>query len=135
MRDLLYGLITNEKKEVNIVKKNIIFLFLLIMCLFFPIQAFSHPASKVILSVEGNILHVTVQHNVGNPQTHYINEIIVTLDGKKIITQLFFLQTDNTQKVSYTIPSLKSGDTITVEASCNRGGIRKGAITVKPTAP
>jgi len=135
MRDLLYGLIVNEKKEVNIVKKNIIFLFLLIMCLFFPIQAFSHPASKVILSVEGNILHVTVQHNVGNPQTHYINEIIVTLDGKKIITQLFFLQTDNTQKVSYTIPSLKSGDTITVEASCNRGGIRKGAITVKPTAP
>ena len=135
MRDLLYGLITNEKKEVNIVKKNIIFLFLLIMCLFLPTQAFSHPASKVILSVEGNILQVIVQHNVGNPQTHYINEIIVTLDGKKIITQLFFLQTDNTQKVSYTIPSLKSGDTITVEASCNRGGIRKGAITVKPTAP
>ena len=135
MRDLLYGLIVNEKKEVNIVKKNIIFLFLLIMCLFLPTQAFSHPASKVILSMEGNILHVTVQHNVGNPQTHYINEIIVTLDGKKIITQLFFLQTDNTQKVSYTIPSLKSGDTITVEASCNRGGIRKGAITVKPTAP
>lgn len=116
-------------------KKNIIFLFLLIICLFLPTQAFSHPASKVILSVEGNILHVTVQHNVGNPQTHYINEIIVTLNGKKIITQLFFLQTDNTQKVSYTIPSLKSGDTITVEASCNRGGIRKGTITVKPTAP
>ncbi|GAH26892.1 unnamed protein product [marine sediment metagenome] len=116
-------------------KKNIIFLFLLIMYLFLPTQAFSHPASKVILSVEGNILHVTVQHNVGNPQTHYINEIIVILNGKKIITQLFFLQTDNTQKVSYTIPSLKSGDTITVEASCNRGGIRKGTITVKPTAP
>jgi len=117
------------------VKKSIIFLFLLIMCLFLPTQAFSHPASKVILSVEGNILHVTVQHNVGNPQTHYINKIIVTLNEKKIIIQLFFLQTDNTQKVSYIIPSLKSGDTITVEASCNRGGIRKGTITVKPTDP
>lgn len=105
------------------------------MCLFLPTQAFSHPASKVILSVEGNILHVTVQHNVGNPQTHYINKIIVTLNEKKIITQLFFLQTDNTQKVSYIIPSLKSGDTITVEASCNRGGIRKGTITVQPVAP
>lgn len=135
MRALLYGLIVKEKKEVNTVKNNIIFLFLLIMCLFLPTQAFSHPASKVILSVEGNILHVTVQHNVGNPQTHYINEVTVTLNGKKIITQLFFLQTDNTQKVSYTIPSLKSGDTITVEASCNRGGIRKGTITVQPIAP
>jgi len=117
------------------VKKNIIFLFLLIMCLFLPTQAFSHPASKVILSVEGNILQVTVQHNVGNPQTHYINEITVTLNGKKIITQLFFLQTDNTQKVSYTIPSLKSGDTITVLAHCNRGGNREGTITVPPVAP
>jgi len=117
------------------VKKNIIFLFLLIMCLFLPTQAFSHPASKVILSVEGNILQVTIQHNVGNPQTHYINEITVTLNGKKIITQLFFLQTDNTQKVSYTIPSLKSGDTITVEAICSRRGNRKGTITVQPVAP
>jgi len=117
------------------VKKNIIFLFLLIMCLFLPTQAFSHPASKVILSVEDKILQVTVQHNVGNPQTHYINEITVTLNGKKIITQLFFLQTDNTQKVSYTIPSLKPGDTITVLAHCNRGGNREGTITVPPVAP
>lgn len=135
MQDLLYGLITNKKREVNTVKKNRIILFLLIMCLFLTTQAFSHPASKVILSVEGNVLHVTVQHNVGNPQTHYINKIIVTLNEKEIITQLFFLQTDNTQKVSYTIPSLKSGDTITVEANCNRGGTRKGTITVKPTTP
>lgn len=120
---------------MNTVKKNIIFLFLFIMCLFLPTQVFSHPASKVILSVEGNILHVTIQHNVGNPQTHYINEITVTLNGKKIITQLFFLQTDNTQKVSYTIPSLKPGDTITVLAHCNKGGNRKGTITVQPVTP
>jgi len=117
------------------VRKNIFFLFLLIMCLFLSTQAFSHSASKVMLSVEGNILQVTVQHNVGNPQTHYINEITVALNGKKIITQLFFLQTENTQKVSYTIPSLKLGDTITVEASCSRGGNRKGTITVQPVAP
>ena len=116
-------------------RKIIINVFLFIMCLFLTTPVFSHPASKVILSVEGNILQVTVQHNVGNPQTHYIKEIIVTLNEKNIITQLFFLQTDNTQKVSYTIPSLKSGDTITVEANCNRGGNRKGIITVKPTTP
>jgi len=117
------------------VKKNIIYLFLLILCLFLSTQAFSHPAGKVILSTEGNILRVTVQHNVSNPQTHYINEITVSLNGKKIITQLFFLQTDNTQKVSYTIPSLKSGDIITVLTHCNKGGNRVGTITVKPITP
>ena len=120
---------------MNTVKRNIIFLFLLIMCLFLPTQALSHPAGKVILSVEGNILQVTAQHNVGNPQTHYIDEITVTLNGKKIITQLFSLQTGNTQKVSYTIPSLKSGDTITVLAHCNKGGNRKETITIQPVAP
>jgi len=117
------------------VGKIIILISLFIICIFLTIPAFSHPASNVTLVVDGTILIVTVQHNVSNPRTHYIKEIIVTLNEKNIITQLFFLQTDNTQKVSYTIPSLKSGDTITVEANCNRGGNRKGIITVKLTAP
>ena len=115
--------------------KIIILISLFIICIFLTIPAFSHPASNVTLVVDGTILIVTVQHNVANPETHYIKEIIVILNGKEIIKQLFFLQIENSQKVSYTIPSLKSGDTITVEASCNRGGIRKGTVTVKPIAP
>jgi len=36
------------------------------------------------------------------------------------------------QKVSYTIPSLKPGDKITVKTNCSRGGKRSGTIIVEP---
>jgi len=115
-------------------KKNIIVLFLVIIFLMLSAQAFSHPASKVALLVEGKVLHITVNHNVGNPENHYINEILVFLNDKEIIRQMFFIQTGDMQKVSYMIPSLKAGDKVTVKTNCSRGGKRSGTITVEPAS-
>jgi len=44
------------------------------------------------------------------------------------------MQTDNMQEVSYTIPSLKPGDKVTVKTNCSRGGKRSGTITIEPTS-
>lgn len=115
-------------------RKNIIILFLVILFLMFSIQVFSHPASKVTLSIEGKVLHITVNHNVGNSENHYIDEILVFLNEKEIVRQKFFMQTDSIQKVSYTIPSLKPGDKITVSTNCSRGGKRSGTIIVEPAS-
>ena len=115
-------------------RKNIIVLFLVILFLMLSAQAFSHPASKVTLLAEGKVLHVTVNHNVSNLENHYTEEILVFLNDKEIIRQIFFMQTDNTQKVSYTIPSLKPGDKITVRTNCSRGGKRSETITVEPAS-
>ena len=112
----------------------IIVLFLVIFLLMFSSQAFSHPASKVTLLVEGKVLHVTVNHNVSNPENHYTEEILVFLNDKEIIKQIFFMQTGDMQKVSYTIPSLKAGDKVTVKTNCSRGGKRSGTITVEPAS-
>jgi len=114
--------------------KSIIVLFLVILFLMLPAQAFSHPARKVTLLVEGKVLYITVNHNVSNPKNHYTKEILVFLNDKEVIRQIFFLQTDNVQKVSYTIPSLKPGDQITVKTNCSRGGKRSGKITVEPSS-
>ncbi len=115
-------------------RKSIIVLFLVILFLMLPAQAFSHRASKVTLLVEGKVLYITVNHNVSNPKNHYTKEILVFLNDKEVIRQIFFLQTDNVQKVSYTIPSLKPGDQITVKTNCIRGGKRSGTITVEPSS-
>lgn len=115
-------------------RKNMIVLLLVILFLMLSAQAFSHPASKVTLLVEGKVLHITVNHNVGNPENHYINEILVFLNDKEIIRQIFFMQTDNMQEVSYTIPSLKPGDKVTVKTNCSRGGKRSGTTTIEPTS-
>ena len=116
------------------IKKNFLALSIAMLLIILSIPASSHPASKVTLSVEGKVLNISVNHSVGNPQTHYIDEIIVLLNDKEIIKQIFFIQTDNLQKVSYTIPSLKAGDKITVKTNCSRGGKRSGTITVEPVS-
>ena len=115
-------------------RKNIIVLFLVILFLMFSSQAFTHPASKVTLLIEGKVLYVTVNHNVSNPENHYTEEILVFLNDKEIIRQMFFIQTGDIQKVSYTIPSLKAGDKVTVKTNCSRGGKRSGTITVEPAS-
>ena len=115
-------------------RKNIIVLFLVIFFLMFSAQVFSHPASKVTLLVEGKVLHVTVNHNVSNPENHHTEEILVFLNDKEIIRQMFFIQTGDIQKVSYTIPSLKAGDKVTVKTNCSRGGKRSGTIIVEPAS-
>ena len=125
-------LIINNK--IRFTLENIIVLFLVILFLMFSSQAFTHPASKVTLLVEGKVLHVTVNHNVSNSENHYINEILVFLNDKEIIRQMLFIQTGDIQKVSYTIPSLKARDKITVKTNCSRGGKRSGTITVEPAS-
>lgn len=121
-------------KKIRFTLENIIVLFLVILFLIFSSQAFTHPASKVTLLVEGKVLYVTVNHNVSNPENHYTEEILVFLNDKEIIRQMFFIQTGDIQKVSYTIPSLKAGDKITVKTNCSRGGKRSGTITVEPAS-
>jgi len=121
-------------KKIRLTLANIIVLFLVILFLMFSSQAFTHPASKVTLLVEGKVLHVTVNHNVSNPENHYTEEILVFLNDKEIIRQIFFMQTGDMQKVSYTIPSLKAGDKVTVKTNCSRGGKRSGTITVEPAS-
>jgi len=125
-------LIINNK--IRFTLENIIVLFLVILFLIFSSQAFTHPASKVTLLVEGKVLHITVNHNVSNPENHYTEEILVFLNDKEIIRQMFFIQTGDMQKVSYMIPSLKAGDKVTVKTNCSRGGKRSGTITVEPTS-
>ena len=115
-------------------RKKIHVLFLVILFLMFSVQVSSHPASKVTLLVEGKVLQVTVNHNVGNSKNHYTEEILVFLNDKEIIRQIFFMQTGDMQKVSYTIPSLKPGDEVTVNTNCSKGGKRSGTITVEPAS-
>jgi hypothetical protein len=115
-------------------RNKIFFLFLVILFFMLSAQAFSHPASKVTLLVEGKVLQVTVNHTVGNAENHYTEEILVFLNDKEIIRQIFYMQTGDMQKVSYTIPSLKPGDEVTVNTNCSRGGKRSKTITVEPAS-
>ena len=104
----------------------------IVFCLFFVKPAFSHPASKIDIAIDGKQMTVRAVHSVGNPEDHYIDSISVTLNGQKVINQIFNAQiTDATQEIVYVIPSLKVGDKIVVETRCNKGGGLIKTLTVE----
>jgi len=96
----------------------------------------AHGASDVDLSFdeENSILTITVEHSVKDPASHYIDEIIVELNGEEIIKQSFSKQTDdNYQVVSYVIIDAKAGDEIEAITNCSKFGKKKAKITVGET--
>ena len=96
--------------------------------------AFAHPASKVDVSYNLNdqILVVVAEHNTKDVTKHWIDQIIVQLNGKEIIQQVFVMQMDREkQKATYLIPGAKEGDEIVVIARCNVHGKKKVKITVE----
>ncbi len=94
---------------------------------------FSHPASdlKAEFNLETATLRLEFTHNVGNPQSHYIAEIVVYLNDKEIIKQTLSLQqTEKGGSLSYIIPDAKENDTIEIKATCNKFGSKNTKLTV-----
>lgn len=107
------------------------FIFLFVSLSLYTVLVYAHPPTRVDISRNGSIIEIVATHRVPNPQQHYIDVIKVYLNGKTIIEQKFSLQTDNIQKAVYSIPELKSGDTIEAEAECNQYGELKQTLAIK----
>ncbi|MFC2061603.1 hypothetical protein ACFLUV_03745 [Elusimicrobiota bacterium] len=92
----------------------------------------AHPPSdfNIDYDFQTKILTVEAVHNVGNADSHYIDDINVYLNGTAIIKQEFKKQFDgNMQKGVYLIIDAAAGNEIKVEADCNHaGGLEKSII-------
>jgi len=95
--------------------------------------ALAHPPDSLRLSLDSTqLLTIQVFHPVKNPVKHYINKVVVDLNGKTIIEQSLSSQTDNkVQELIYKIIDAKVKDKITVTANCNITGRKKDILTVK----
>lgn len=96
-------------------------------CLFFVLCpfAYAHPPSDIIIKFDPatRILSAVVMHNVSNPENHYIKKVDVSINGKEVIEQKISRQDNNsTQTVSYLVPDVKAGDSVSVEAYCSISG-------------
>ena len=84
---------------------------------------FAHPAKSIELTITGTRVDINVVHQVKDPAKHYIDQIEVLVDGKKLVTQAFTLQKDmNGQAATYIIPEIKPGSKVKVITNCNKGG-------------
>lgn len=98
-------------------------------------QAKAHNPSSMTLEYSENseILTVTISHSSGDFNTHYIYEVIVTMDDFQIYNQSFTSQTSNTFTYNYYIdatPLELLSFVIEVTVRCTQTGIITRSITI-----
>lgn len=107
--------------------------FVCVLCIVPCALAHQPVQIDIVYDSSGNILAAAVTHPVDDPEHHYIDKIVVTLNAKEIITHEVSRQDNgNTLTVTYRIPDAKAGDSITVDAYCNKSGHLKKAVEVTP---
>ena len=110
-------------------------ILLAFMILIVP-AASANPPTNVDVSVtyEGRI-QVMVQHPVGNPREHYINKIVVKVNGNLFDERNYTIQNGNLQVDVFAIPDLKIGDKIEATAYCNKFGDKTGELIYNGLPP
>ena len=107
---------------------------LVLMILVYPLDTTAHPASNMNLSYnsDDNLLNVTINHQVSDPETHYIYEIRISKNGGLLNSYNYSNQpTKSSFTYSYEIDATK-GDVIEVYTDCNLGGSLTEKLTVSP---
>ncbi|UCD05461.1 MAG: hypothetical protein JSV98_10195 [candidate division WOR-3 bacterium] len=102
------------------------------------VPLFAHPPKNVTLEYDYDtkILGVVIQHSVNNISKHYVNKVVVELNGKKQIEQTFNRQMDGEKhEVLYKIVDADEGDKLTVIGYCNISGRKKSELIVSAEQP
>ena len=97
-------------------------------------SAFSHPPSGIELEfdITEHELEIIAYHTVKDSLKHYVNRIVVKLNGEEVIEQKFWSQADSqVQRAEYVIIDARLGDEIEVIAGCNISGRKKGSLVVE----
>ncbi|MCK4940566.1 hypothetical protein KAS45_00595 [candidate division WOR-3 bacterium] len=104
---------------------------LIVALVLLAVPLLAHSPKGLQLEYDAGILNISVIHSVNDASKHYVNKVIVELNGKKIVEQKFRSQTDEEeQQVLYSIIDAKEGDKINVTAYCNISGKKKGELII-----
>lgn len=111
---------------------HIICIALLAFILVKDVYAHSPTEVELTFNEETKILTISVSHMVAKISRHYIDKIIVELNGEEIITQRFKTQSSGAkQEVSYIVPGAQVGDRFTITAHCNISGKKTNTLQVE----
>jgi hypothetical protein len=99
--------------------------------------AAANPPSDMSVSYQelSRTLAVTITHPVPNPQSHYIREVLVTINGKTV-NDSFYTSQPAPDTFTYTYPiDTVTGDEIGVTATCSlTGSISRTLYNTGPIA-
>ena len=115
--------------------KRILFLTIFLMFLSFAFLSFNvsaHSPSNMALSYDSttNELQVNISHQVSDPKTHYVDKIVVKINGETNINQDYINQSGSSFSYTYEEIVVSEGDVIQVTATCNQGGSISKELTI-----
>lgn len=96
--------------------------FLLLLLWLLPVTAGAHPPSEMALSYDSSrgTLTVTITHSVGNPSSHYIDEISIAKNGEVLESHAYENQPERASFAYTYAVEAQTGDEMTVRADCSR---------------
>lgn len=109
-------------------KKTIISLAFIVLTVF---AANAHPAKKVNLTYQNGKLTIEAIHKVADSKKHFIDQIVISVDGKNVKTIPIKLQSSTASEVYELEIDLKKGAKVEVSARCNILGVKKSKLIVE----
>lgn len=85
----------------------------------------ANPISTINLNYNSSTeeLSVTITHIVSNPTTHYVNSVVIKVNGSTVKSEVYYSQpTASTFIYQYANITANDGATIEVTVSCNLSG-------------
>lgn len=101
--------------------------------LIFSANICAHPPKdiKISFNPQTKMLTAIIFHDVLLPKQHYIKTVTVEINTKKVLQHTLSEEESLiTETVSYRLPDVKSGDTVSVEAECSISGKLKKDIKI-----
>lgn len=106
------------------------FLLILGLALGFS-TAFATPPKSIAVSYKEGTLNIRINHETENSENHFINKIIIYLNGALILNNEFKDQSSGKTQEFFFQAGLRKGDIVEIRAFCNK----KGGRAVKYTVP
>jgi desulfoferrodoxin (superoxide reductase-like protein) len=111
-----------------------IFLIFLFSLSFLIGPGYAHPPSRISVDFNPDMTRLTlfIVHPVEYPDSHFIERVIVSVNGKVAVDKRLSKQDDAmAQFLDVELKDLKANDVITIQAFCSVNGSLKREITVE----
>lgn len=98
-----------------------------------PIMVNAHAPKKIKAeyNTESGILKIEVPHPVKDVNKHFIEEIVVTIDGVETKKSYTAQSSKEAHLVEIEFSGLEKGAIISIYAKCNKLGSKKGELVVE----
>ena len=118
---------------IYVKSRKLVFLtFVFTMVFLFVSCVSAHSPSGMTLSFNNgtNKLNVDINHQVSNPDSHYVDNIKIKINGETVIDQDYSSQPGSSFSYTFEDVDASESDTISVTAECNQGGSISEELTV-----